>query len=113
MTRSNLVPEGYSFGKQLTILCLGIILAMTSGLGCGPEESEGKLARRDAELTDVPEVAMTAAQDALPSIEFDEVWQNVDGEGELHSYELRGKDPETGKTREVRVNAAGQILEME
>ena len=54
-----------------------------------------------------------AASKAVPGVKFDEAWKNLDREGKLHSYEIRGKNPADGKIREVRVSLTGEILEME
>lgn len=86
-------------------------VSMAGGCG-GPEESEPRLARRTIAVAEVPETPKQAAQEALPQINFEEAWQNVDGEGNLQSYELRGRNDQ-GKIREVRVSPSGEVLEME
>ena len=50
---------------------------------------------------------------AVPEVKLDEAWKNLDGEGKLHSYEIRGRNPADGKIREVRVSVTGEILEKE
>jgi hypothetical protein len=54
-----------------------------------------------------------AARKAVPEAKLDEAWKNLDGEGKLHSYEIRGRNPANGKSREVRVSIKGEILEQE
>ena len=51
-----------------------------------------------------------AAKKALPEIKFEEAWQNLDRDGKLTSYEVRGR-ASSGKIREVRVSTSGEILE--
>ena len=55
---------------------------------------------------------MKVAKAALPDTDFTEAWKNVDREGKVHSYEIRGKTP-SGKVREARVTAEGKLLETE
>ena len=80
--------------------------------GCGESVRLGQFAKQTVELSDVPETVMSAAQKALPDVEFRDAWKNVDRKGDLHSYEIRGRTP-TGKIREARVSPTGEILEME
>lgn len=54
-----------------------------------------------------------AATKAIPGVKLDEAWKNIALGGKLHSYEIRGKNPADGKTREVRVSLTGEILEQE
>ena len=49
----------------------------------------------------------------MPNVEFKEAWQNLDSQGKLHSYEIRGRQASDGKIREVRVSPTGEILESE
>jgi hypothetical protein len=53
------------------------------------------------------------AKRAIPGVDFNEAWKNLDRLGRLHSYEIRGKNVADGKIREVRVSLTGEILEME
>ncbi len=55
---------------------------------------------------------MKAAKAKVPGVKFEEAWKNVDREGKLHSYEIRGKNAK-GKIREARVAPSGEILELE
>jgi hypothetical protein len=63
---------------------------------------------------EVPELVRDAARKRLPrGVKINEAWKNLDGEGKLQSYELRGRNAADGKIREVRVSLTGQILEEE
>ena len=64
-------------------------------------------------MADLPGDVHAAAKKALPQIAFEDAWKNLDREGKLHSYEIRGRAAADGKIREVRVSPAGAILEME
>ena len=90
---------------------LALAAVLASGCG-GPDEGEGRMARRTMTLDEVPRAARDAASKALPGITFDEAWGNVDRDGTLHSYEVRGRAA-NGRIREVRVATDGEILEME
>jgi hypothetical protein len=78
---------------------------------CDPDRPPG-LSNRVVKLEDVPEVVMKAAKAKVPGVKFEEAWKNVDREGKLHSYEIRGKNAK-GKIREARVAPSGEILELE
>ena len=60
----------------------------------------------------MPEPVREAARKAVPGVKLDEAWKNLDREGKLHSYEIRGRNPADGKIREVRVSLTGEILEI-
>lgn len=62
-------------------------------------------------LDKIPPEVMKVAQDRLKGIEFEQAWKLKDDSGG-DAYEIRGRD-ENGKTREVKVSAAGKILEEE
>ena len=90
-----------------------LTLAATLAIGCGgPDADSGRMARRTMTLDEVPQAARDAASKALPGITFEEAWGNVDRDGTLHSYEVRGRAA-NGRIREVRVATDGEILEME
>lgn len=82
-------------------------------VGCGGEaEESARMARRTMTVESIPDEPRAAAQRALPDITFEDAWANVDAEGALHSYELRGRN-DAGRIREVRVSPDGDVLEME
>ena len=68
---------------------------------------------RPSNSTTCPEPVREAARKAIPGVKLDEAWKNLDREGKLHSYEIRGRNPADGKIREVRVSLTGEILETE
>ncbi len=80
--------------------------------GCGEPERARNLSRRTVEIGDIPEPVVAAAKKQLPDVEFADAWQNMDRDGKLHSYEIRGKN-RNGKTREARVSPEGVVLETE
>jgi hypothetical protein len=82
-------------------------------IGCGEKaEESARMARRTMTVESIPDEVRTVGQEALPDITFEDAWANVDAEGVLHSYELRGRN-DAGRIREVRVSPEGEILEME
>ena len=69
--------------------------------------------KKALDLDKVPPVVGKAARKTLPGVTLSDAFENVDAEGKLHSYEIRGRIPKTGKIREVRVGLDGKILEEE
>jgi hypothetical protein len=97
-----------------------ILLAMTLAgcafciQGCGGDaDLPPGIGKEVVKMDDVPELVRDAARKAIPGVDLNEAWKNVDREGKLHSYEIRGKNATNGKIREVRVSLTGEILEME
>ncbi len=81
--------------------------------GCGEHDEPPGLSKQAVAFDDVPAPVRDAARKAVPGVKLDEAWKNLDREGKLHSYEVRGRNPADGKIREVRVSVSGQILETE
>jgi hypothetical protein len=96
--------------RRHLIACATVALALAAG--CGEREAEEQFARRTITVKDVPAAVMEGASRELPGVDFTEAWKNVEADGALHSYEIRGRNP-NGKIREVRVAADGKILEIE
>jgi hypothetical protein len=71
------------------------------------------LSKKAIDVNEVPDTLRAAAKKAVSNVQFNEAWQNLDPQGKLHSYEIRGKQSSDGKIREVRVSPAGEILESE
>jgi hypothetical protein len=71
------------------------------------------LTKQAVAIDDVPDPVRRAAKKAVPGVNLNEAWKNLDGDGKLHSYEIRGQNRSDGKIREVRVSLTGDILEME
>src|SRR4051794_31411962 len=86
-----------------------LALLLAGAIGCEHEEG---LARRPVPVAELPAAVRDAAKKELPDIDFNESWKNIDREGAVHSFEVRGRSPE-GKIREVRVSSTGEILETE
>jgi hypothetical protein len=98
-------------GRLFLALATSLLIA---GLGgCGDTDLPPGLTKKAVSIDDVPGAVRAAAKKAVPGVEFKEAWQNLDGKGELHSYEIRGRQASDGKIREVRVSSTGEILESE
>jgi hypothetical protein len=105
-------------GRVITVpggLVLALAAALlTAGLGgCGDSDLPPGLTKKAVSIDEVPGTVRVAAKKAIPGVEFKEAWQNLDGKGKLHSYEIRGRQASNGKIREVRVSSTGEILESE
>jgi hypothetical protein len=96
-------------------VCAVILVFSTAGFvsGCGEHDLPPDMTKKAVAFDEVPETLRDAAKKAIAGVEFNEAWQNVDKEGKLHSYEIRGRKADDGKIREVRVSTTGDILEME
>ena len=81
--------------------------------GCGEHDEPPGLTKQAVAFDDVPGTVRDAARKAVPGVKLDEAWKNLDREGKLHSYEVRGRNPADGKIREVRVSLTGEVLESE
>ena len=81
--------------------------------GCGEHDYPTGMTKQAVKFEDVPENVRAAAKKAIPGVTLNEAWKNLEREGKLHSYEIRGKNAADGKTREVRVSLTGEILETE
>ena len=81
--------------------------------GCDDADLPPGITKKAVSIDEVPEALRAAARKTIPGVEFKEAWQNLDGQGKLHSYEIRGKQASSGKIREVRVSPTGEILESE
>jgi hypothetical protein len=95
---------------------LGLLVGITSAGslgGCGDADLPPGLSKKAIAIDEVPDALRAAAKKAVPGVPFKEAWQNLDPQGKLHSYEIRGKQPSDGKIREVRVSPTGEILESE
>ncbi len=102
---------GSILGKMLGAAALAA--AVFCAPGCGEHDLPPGTTKSAAKFDEVPENVRAAAKKAIPGVEFKEAWKNLNGEGKLHSYEIRGKNAADGKIREVRVSLTGEILEME
>jgi hypothetical protein len=77
-----------------------LLLAFVIGCGSG---SQGEL----VPLDQVPEPMMKTAKEKLPDVTFDHARKLPNG-----NYEIRGK-MKNGKVREVELNPAGEVVEIE
>jgi hypothetical protein len=96
---------------------MALMLGLAALAGCGEKEDDDKglFDRVIIKLDDVPSKVMETARKEWPGVNFADAWTNIEkGRKEVHSYEVRGKDPQTGKVREVRVSVDGsKVLEKE
>lgn len=94
---------------------MAMMLGLAALAGCEKEENEGLFDRVVVDMATVPPKVMETARKEWPGVDFTDAWTNHEkGKKELHSYEVRGKDPRTGKVREVRVSTdGGRVLEKE
>jgi len=98
--------------RNLFLICLINTFFLISG--CGRDaDLPPEITKQAVKIDDVPDLARDAAKKAIPGVNFNEAWKNLDREGKLHSYEIRGKNSADGKIREVRVSLTGEILETE
>lgn len=87
---------------------LAPLLAATALLlGCGEPEAERE---EVVPLDQLPPAAMKAAKEKLPEITFDTAWKTEE-DGRM-AFEVRGKTRD-GKTRDVKVTADGEVLEVD
>jgi hypothetical protein len=95
---------------------LGLVLGgavLIHSSGCGDADLPPGITKKAVAFSEVPGPLLSAAKKEMPSVEFKEAWQNLDAQGKLHSYEIRGQQAANGKIREVRVSLTGEILEKE
>jgi hypothetical protein len=92
-----------------------LVFVSTCGLiaGCGDSDLPPGLTKKAVAIGEVPDGPRAAAKKSIPNVDFKEAWQNLDSQGKLHSYEIRGRQSSDGKIREVRVSPTGEILESE
>jgi hypothetical protein len=105
-------PVNFMSLYRLLALLVGIA-TLGSLSGCAESDLPPGLTKKAIAIDEVPAEARAAAKKAIPSVDFKEAWQNLDGQGKLHSYEIRGRQASNGKIREVRVSLSGEILESE
>jgi hypothetical protein len=93
---------------------LALMLGLAALAGC-ESEHDGNLDRVVVPMDKVPPEVLDAAKKHLPNVNFADAWTNHERgkPAAVHSYEVRGRDKQTGKVREVRVGLDGKILEEE
>jgi len=92
---------------------VALVAALLWFAGCGDRDQQPEMTKQAVKFDEVPAPVRDAAKKAIPGVGFNEAFKNLDREGKLHSYEIRGKSAANGKIREVRVSLTGEILEME
>ena len=66
--------------------------------GCDDDDVPPGITKKAVSFDEVPEALSEAARKTIPGVEFKEAWQNLDGQGKLHSYEIRGGTPPTARS---------------
>ena len=90
-----------------------VALLLPASSGCGDWDKPPGLKKKSVAIEEVPKNVSQAAKTTLPGVSLSDAWENVDAEGKLHSYEIRGRVPKTGKIREARITPEGKVLEVE
>lgn len=99
---------GTAFSRILMALAISLPIG-----GCDGSDLPPGITKKAISFDQVPDSLLKAAKKSISNVEFKEAWQNLDAHGQLHSYEIRGRQASDGKIREVRVSPAGEILESE
>lgn len=94
-------------------MTLALLSFATLLIGCDSSAPSKRITPRTIAVEALPSEILEAAQKALPGVSFSEAWRNVDANGTLQSYEIKGVIPATGKIREVRLSPTGEVLEKE
>lgn len=98
--------------RILAASVLGLVICNLGG-GCSDHDLPPGITKKAVAFSEVPTKLTDVAKKEIPGVDFNEAWQNLDPQGKLHSYEIRGRQPSSGKIREVRVSLEGTILEAE
>src|SRR5262245_41540525 len=78
---------------SLRLLLASVVACSAASVvaGCGDADLPPGLTKKAVSIDDVPEALRAAAKKAIPRVDFREAWQNLDDQGKLHSYEIRGR----------------------
>ncbi len=91
-----------------------VIVAMTLLVGCGGDEREMGQVRKPIPLKEVPENIIKIAEGELKEAKiFEPAFTKTKKDGTFISYEVRGKNPKTGKVNEVGIAKDGTIVDRE
>ena len=92
----------------------GSLLALA---GCGGERRQDDSAVYDKKpypLKDVPDAVRKLAEKELPGLTIEDAMKKTKkSDGSFVSYEIRGKDPKSGKVSEVGISPDGKVLDRE
>ena len=105
-------PARYQRAAPSKTLLLVLLAAALPAVGCGDADQPPDMSRKAVAIDQLPGDVIKAARKAVPGVDFNEAWQNLDRDKKLHSYEIRGR-ASNGKVREARVAPDGRILELE
>ena len=90
---------------------LGLALALAAA-GCGGDREEGYV-KSTFPLKDVPENILKVAAEEHQGRTITDALKKSKKDGAFVSYEIRAKDPNTGKTHEVGIAPDGKVLDRE
>jgi len=91
------------------ILCGALLL-----MGCGGDEREMGQVRTPIPLKEVPENIKKIAEKELgESAIFEPAFTKKKKDGTFISFEVRGKNPKTGKVNEVGIAPDGKVVDRE
>ncbi|HEV3166489.1 MAG TPA: hypothetical protein VGZ22_20865 [Isosphaeraceae bacterium] len=85
---------------------MGPMCVVALAIGCGETRERGQNLR----ISQLPPKALEAAQKRLPEVSFNSAW--MEKEGGQATYEIRGMS-KSGKIRDVKVTASGEVLEVD
>ena len=108
LTRPGASRTGNAFSRVFVALMLSLSI-----VGCDDADLPPGITKKAISFDQVPAPLLKAARKSISNVDFKEAWQNLDAQGKLHSYEIRGRQASDGRIREVRVSTAGEILESE
>jgi hypothetical protein len=108
LTASNMSRSGNALSRILMTLVLSLVFG-----GCDGSDLPPGITKKAISFDQVPAPLLKAAKKTISNVDFKEAWQNLDPQGKLHSYEIRGRQASDGKIREVRLSPDGEILESE
>ena len=100
------VSRMLSVTADLDPLLTYITQSVAALLGCESEMDDSQ----PIDVEKVPASVLKVARDEMPDVDFERAWTGKTG-GEM-TYEIRGTTA-SGKVREIRISASGQVLERE
>ena len=89
------------------------LLALLFALGCGGEQREMGTVKKILPLDEVPENVRKIAEAEFKGKKLMDSFKKHKKDGTFISYEIRSKDPQTGKINEVGIAPDGTIVDRE
>jgi hypothetical protein len=82
--------------------------------GCGDERTASQYQKKTIPLEEIPENIRKIAENEFKDRKLMDAFKKTNkADGKFVSYEIRAKDPKTGKINEVGIAPDGKILERE